>query len=169
LAGKRRLPGTAREAALKALVRFETEGAYLNLMLPSLLQKLTADERSLATRLAVGTVQHLNTLDWVINLYSRKSIDTFTPWIHNLLRLSAYQILYLDRIPGYAAVNEAVRLARRFGHRGVAGLVNALLRRVAEQAETLPWPDYEKKPVEYLSLRHSLPQWLGAGPITKGF
>lgn len=162
MAGKRRLPGTAREAALKALVRFETEGAYLNLMLPSLLQKLTADERSLATRLAVGTVQHLNTLDWVINLYSRKSIDTFTPWIHNLLRLSAYQILYLDRIPGYAAVNEAVRLARRFGHRGVAGLVNALLRRVAEQAETLPWPDYEKKPVEYLSLRHSLPQWLAA-------
>lgn len=151
---------SAREAALRSLVRVEQDGAYLNLALPSLLQNLPADERSLAVQLATGTIQRLNTLDWTVDLFSRKSIETFTPWVRNLLRLSAYQILYLDRIPDYAVVDEAVNLARRFGHRGVAGLVNALLRQIAKQAKSLPWPDPEHDPMEYLSLKHSYPLWL---------
>lgn len=156
---------SAREAALRALVRVEADGAYLNLALPAYLQDLAGDERSLAVQLAAGTVQRLNTLDWSINLFSRRSSDTFTPWIRNLLRLSAYQIIYLDRIPDYAVVDEAVNLARRFGHSGVAGLVNALLRRIADQGSELPWPNQNKNPVEYLSLRHSQPQWLVARAI----
>ncbi len=151
---------SAREAALRALVRVEQDGAYLNLTLPPLLHNLTAEERALAVQLASGAIQRLNTLDWAINTFSRRSTKTFTPWIRNLLRLSAFQILYLDRIPDYAVVDEAVSLARRFGHRGVAGLVNALLRRLAAECAALPWPDRKRRPVEYLSLTQSQPQWL---------
>jgi 16S rRNA (cytosine967-C5)-methyltransferase len=157
----------ARETALRALVRVEVDGAYLNLALPVLLEKLSGDERSLAVQLAAGTIQRLNTLDWIVNLFSRRSSDTFTPWIRNLIRLSAYQIIYLDRIPDYAVVDEAVRLARRFGHRGVARLVNALLRRISDQAAALPWPDRDKYPLEYLSLKHSQPQWLVARMVDR--
>ncbi len=153
-------PKGAREAALRALVRVEEDGAYLNLVLPSLLQNVSPVERALAVQIATGTIQRLNTVDWVINLYSRRNLDTYTPWLRNLLRLSAYQILFLDRVPHYALVNEAVRLARRFGHRGVAGLTNALLRRIAAESTGLPWPDSTVKPAEYLSLKHSQPLWL---------
>lgn len=150
----------ARETALRALVRVEQDGAYLNLALPALLHNLSPEDRSLAVQLAAGTIRHLNTLDWSLNNFSRRSVGTFTPWIRNLLRLSAFQILYLKGIPDYAAVYEAVRLARRYGHRGVAGLVNALLRRLASGQNDLPWPDRERRPDEYLSLKHSHPQWL---------
>ena len=164
---KKKTRRSAREAALRALVRVEQDGAYLNLALPALLNNFTADERALAVQLAAGTIQRLNTLDWAVNLFSRRSIETFTPWVRNLLRLSAYQIIYLDRIPDYAVVDEAVNLARRFGHRGVAGLVNALLRRLAAEREDFPWPDSGQFPVEYLSLRYSLPRWLAARMINR--
>lgn len=150
----------AREAALRALVRVEENGAYLNLVLPSLLQNFSPAERALAVQIATGTIQRLNTIDWVINLYSRRTLDTYTPWLRNLLRLSAYQMLFLDRVPHYAIVNEAVRLARRFGHRGVAGLTNALLRRIGAESANLLWPDPTVKQAEYLSLKHSQPLWL---------
>ncbi len=153
-------PKTAREAALRALVRVEKDGAYLNLALPSLLSGLDPAERALAVQLSAGTIQRLNTLDWSLNLFSHRAIEKLTPWVRNLLRLSAYQLLYLDRIPDYAAVNEAVRLARRFGHRGVAGLTNALLRRLVKEKASLPWPDRDSRPADYLALKHSQPRWL---------
>jgi len=150
----------AREAALRALVRVEQDGAYLNLAFPSILEGLPAEERALAVRMARGTVQRLNTLDWALNLFLRRSLDTMTPWIRNLLRLGAYQALYLENVPAYALVDQSVRLARRFGHRGVAGLVNAVLRRVAQNADQLPWPDRNSRPLEYISLAHSHPRWM---------
>jgi len=150
----------AREAALKALFRVEQDRAYLNLVLPGQLQGLKGDERSLAARLAAGTLQRLNTIDWSLSLFLRRSLSELTPWIRNLLRLSAYQLLYLNRVPAYAAIDEAVYLARRFGHRGVAGLVNAVLRRLDTESGALPWPDPGANPVQYLSLRQSQPEWL---------
>lgn len=151
---------TAREAALRALVRVEQDGAYLNLAFPSLLESLPPEERALAVRLARGTLQRLNTLDWALDLYCRRPVGTLTPWIRNLLRLGAYQTLYMKNIPAYASVDQSVRLARRFGHRGVAGLVNAVLRRLDRESERLPWPDPDRSPLEYISLVHSHPRWL---------
>ncbi len=150
----------AREAALRALVRVEQDGAYLNLALPALLKPLPAEERALAFRLARGTLQRLNTLDWALDLFCRRPAGTLTPWIRNLLRLGAYQALYMEKIPDYALVDQSVRLARRFGHRGVAGLVNAVLRRLAREADLLPWPDPASSPLDYISLVHSHPRWL---------
>lgn len=150
----------AREAALRALVRFERDGAYLNLALPPLLSGLDARERALVVKLAGGTVQRLNTIDWAIELYSRRPLETYTPWIRNILRLGAFQIIYLESIPGYAAVNSSVQLGRRHGHRGVAGLINAVLRKIEANRDKLPWPEPSERPLEYLSLIHSLPPWM---------
>lgn len=160
MTGKVKGQVSAREAALRALVRVEQDQAYLNLALPPYLKTLGSNDRALAMQLATGTMQRLNTLDWAIGLYSRRPLHSFTPWLRNLLRLSAYQIIYLDRIPDYAAVDEAVRLAYRFGHRGVASLANALLRRLAAQASNLPWPEGQQNRAEQLSLRESHPLWL---------
>ena len=151
---------TAREAALKALIRVERDRAYLNFALKPLLSELPPRERALAHQIAGGTVQRLNTLDWVLGLLLKHRLSALTPWIRNILRLSAYQLLYLERIPAYAAVDEAVQLARRYGHRGVAGLVNAVLRRLARRGTDLPWPGKETAPAAYLSLRYSMPIWL---------
>ncbi|MDW7738737.1 MAG: 16S rRNA (cytosine(967)-C(5))-methyltransferase RsmB [Bacillota bacterium] len=150
----------AREAALKALVRLEQDQAYLNLALPALLTELEQEDRALAARLATGTVRMLNSLDWMLGLFLKHPLESLTPWIRNLLRLSAYQIIYLERIPDYAAVDEAVALSRRYGHRGVAGLVNAVLRKLVAESKSLPWPEREQQPVEYLSLKYGLPVWL---------
>lgn len=150
----------AREIALRALVRVEQDGAYLNLFLPVLLQGITDEERSLAVKLATGTLQRLNTIDWAVGLFAKRSLTSLTPWIRNILRMSAYQLLYLDRVPDYAVVDEGVRLARRFGHHGVAGLVNALLRRLAREAAALPWPERDSNLPAYLSLYYSHPEWL---------
>lgn len=160
MTGSTKKPRSAREATLHALVRYEQDLAYLNLALPAVVNHLPEDERSLAVYLAGGTIQRLNTIDWALNLYSRRPIDSMTPWVRNLLRLSAYQLLYMERIPAYAAVNEAVKLARRYGHRGVAGLANALLRRLSAKADDLPWPDRDKAAEKYLALKYSIPEWL---------
>ncbi len=157
----------AREIALRALVRVEQDDAYLNLVLPSLASGACPEERALAVQLAKGTVQRLNTLDWALGQFLNRSINTLTPWVRNLLRLGAYQILYLDRIPDYAAVDQSVSLARRFGHRGVAGLVNAVLRRLNQNAAYLSWPDIKKRPLEYLSLKYSYPEWLVSRAINR--
>jgi len=156
--GKR--PLTAREAALTALVRIERDGSYLNLVLPPLTKNFPDQERALASRLAAGALQHLNTIDWALTLYLKSPLNRLTPHIRNLLRLSAYQLLYLDRVPAYAAVDEAVDLARRYGHRGVSSLANAVLRRLAAQKNDLPWPDIRANPSEALSLRFSHPLWM---------
>jgi 16S rRNA (cytosine967-C5)-methyltransferase len=151
---------TAREAALQALYRVERDGAFLNLVMPPLLKKLPPPERALARELASGTIRRCNTLDWTLGLFLKRPLGELTAWMRNLLRLAAYQLLYLERIPPHAAVDEAVKLARRYGHRGVAGLANAVLRRLAAAGKDLPWPDPALRPVEHLALQESHPPWL---------
>ena len=162
-----RSPVKARETALRALVRVEQDEAYLNLALPPLLKSLPAEERALAVYLAKGVLQRLNTLDWALNLFCHRPINALTPWIRNLLRLGAYQCLYMERVPGYALVDQSVKLARRYGHRGVAGLVNAVLRKLVREKNQLPWPDPGQQPIEYISLKHSHPQWIVARALER--
>ena len=152
----------AREAALVILKEVEEKDAYLNLVLNRVLSQRSFPpaERSLLTELAYGVIQHLHTLDWVISLYSTRSLEKLTPWIRNILRMGTYQLLYLERIPEAAAVDEAVKLAHRYGHKGVAGLVNAVLRKISRAKDNLPWPSREQEPALYLSLHYAYPLWM---------
>lgn len=140
----------------------EVEGAYANLVVDRLLREAPLDqkERSLFTELVYGTLRWRKTVDWVLAPLVRAGLEELTPWIRNLLRLSAYQLLFLDRIPPSAAGSEAVKLAYRYGHRGVAGLVNGVLRSLSRQGREWQPPHAEEDPVAHLAVRCSHPEWM---------
>lgn len=153
---------SARDGALVVLREVETQDAYVNLALNRVLGKhsFSSKDRALLTELSYGVLQRLNTVDWALSLYLERPLQQLTPWIRNILRLGAYQICFLERVPPSAAVDEAVKQAHRYGHQGVAGLVNAVLRKLAGSAEKLPWPSARRKPDQYLSLYYSYPLWM---------
>lgn len=167
-AGRGRRPPTgkplsARELALEALNRVETEGAYSNLLLNGLLRSNPLDraDAALATELVYGTIQRRRTLDYFLARFVAKGWDKLEIGVRNLLRMSLYQIHYLDRIPDHAAVNEAVAIAKRRGHAGISGLVNAVLRNIVRRKAELVVPQ-SLAPVERIALEHSYPDWLVA-------
>ena len=87
----------------------------------------------LLTELTYGVTRWRNKLDWLINSFLKKNIYSFNPWIRNILRLGTYQLIYLNKIPAYAAINESVESAKKHGHQGLANLINAVLRRIEEK------------------------------------
>ncbi len=152
---------SARKVALDVLTKVEKDRSYSNLQLNQSLQaaQLERVDAALATELVYGTIQRLNTLDWILEPYVKKGIEKLELWVRVMLRLSVYQVYYLDRIPDHAVVNEAVELAKAQGHRGVANLINGVLREVirSKDARTIPEDvDWIKK----ISLQHSHPEWL---------
>ncbi len=153
---------TARELALRLLKEVEEKESYINLALNRMLSKISleGEERSFLTELTYGVVQRRNTLDWVISRYSRRPLEEMTAWIRNILRMGAYQLLYMERVPDSAAVDEAVKLSHRYGHKGVSGLVNAVLRKISYERENIPWPSRDTDPARYLSLYYSYPLWM---------
>lgn len=154
-------PVSPRELALNVLTQVEQEGAYSNLLLNTALQKasLSRADAGLATELVYGTISRLNTLDYFLNRFVNKGMAKLQPWVRALLRLSLYQIMYLDRIPEHAAVSEAVNLAKRRGHQGISGMVNGVLRSVLRQKEILEIPG-DLPAARRIALRHSHPEWL---------
>ncbi|WP_456290411.1 16S rRNA (cytosine(967)-C(5))-methyltransferase RsmB [Paenibacillus sp. AK002] len=146
---------------MNVLTQVEQEGAYSNLLLNSALQKssLAKSDAGLATELIYGTISRLNTLDYFLNKFVNKGVRKLQPWVRALLRISLYQIVYLDRIPDHAVVSEAVNLAKRRGHQGISGMVNGVLRNILRQKETLAIPE-DMTDAQHISLLHSHPQWL---------
>jgi len=154
---------SARRIALEILYKIEAKNAYSRVALDSALSshELSKEDRALVTELVYGVIRHLNTLDWVLNTYSfKRKIEEFSPYVRNILRLGAYQLMYLDRIPAYAAINEAVEISKEFEHSGIVSLVNALLRAVSDNMEDIVYPDPQKNLSQYLSIKYSHPQWL---------
>lgn len=151
----------AREIALEVLYKIEKEEAYSNLELNGALSKYnpTTKERALTTELVYGVLRRRNTLDWLIEYFSQRPLEKTTVWIRNILRLSAYQLLYLDRIPVSAVCNEGVKLAKKKGHLGVSKFVNGILRNMARNLDNFPWPDEDNLP-HHISIKYSHPFWM---------
>ena len=154
-------PSSAREVALDVLVRVDEEGAYSNLLLNTTLQKsgLSREDAGLTTELVYGTISRLITLDFVLETFVSKGIAKLQPWVRSLLRLSLYQILYLDRIPPHAAVNEAVNISKKRGHQGISGMVNGVLRSVLRAGDLPVFPE-KLSEAKRISLQHSHPLWM---------
>lgn len=131
---------TAREAAWTALQRWRKNGAWSDAALNAVLQSAQLEPRdaALAARICYGTLQNLTLLDHYLSVYCTTPLQKLEPKVLDLLRLSAYQIVLLDKVPPRAAVNEAVALCRKGGCARASGLVNAVLRRVAEHRDALP-------------------------------
>lgn len=152
---------SSRELAMDILVRVEQQMAYSNIALNQALQKanLPRNEAGLVTELVYGTIQRLNTIDYLLNRFLSKGVKKLEPWVRNLLRLSLYQIQFLDRIPPHAAVNEAVTIAGRKGHKGISGMVNAVLRNMLRQPEKLQIPT-DVPTIQKIALTYSHPEWM---------
>ncbi|KGA82740.1 16S rRNA methyltransferase [Lysinibacillus fusiformis] len=149
--------GNVRDAALSILLAVDKNQAYSNLLLNETIKrhKIEAKDRALLTELTYGTLQHKMTLDYYLEPFIRGSIDHWVRW---LLRISLYQMQYLTRIPAHAAVNEAVEIAKRRGHRGIASTVNGILRSVLRQG--VPAITDIENPIERLAIETSHPIWL---------
>ena len=147
---------TAREAALRALVACEQQGAWSDGFLKKILRTAGLDSRdaALTTRLCFGVLQNRLLLDYYLGKLSTVKLEKMEPAVRNSLRLGAYQVLFLDRVPDHAAVSEAVDLARK-GSKNPrsAGLVNGVLRSLVRQKDSL-------EPPEDPAVRYSHPQWL---------
>ena len=143
-----------RETALKALVKVEKDGAYLNIVMRDILFSSDMDDRdkALATNLAFGVLKNKLYIDNIIAHLSSVKLKKLSVWIHNILRIGIYSIKFLDRIPHSATVNECVRLARRYGHSSSAGYVNALLRNAVKSGDFLP---EDNSSPEYMSIKYS--------------
>ena len=149
----------AREIALEILTRVEEDRAFADLLLDHHLSTGDLDPRDcgLATELTYGVLRWRGRLDAYLRETSHRPLATLPSWLRNLLRLGAYQCLFLDRVPPHAAVHESVKLARERGHEGIALFVNAVLRTLLRKGRALPEPD---DPIEALALRHAFPPWL---------
>ena len=153
---------TARDLARGVLERVELGGAYASRALAAALDRASGfgpEDRALATELVYGVLRRRARLDRALAPIARTGLDRLDPRVRVALRVAAYQILFLDRVPAYAAVDDAVEACKRIGGRGVAGLANALLRRLARVGEP-PLPDAAVNPRGYLTDAAGFPPWL---------
>lgn len=158
--GKQSSISPARWWAWEILQRVERDGAYLDRVLEVVLRRseLRAPDRALLTELVHGVVRWKRWLDFVLQSFSEHPLQRYPLPILTALRLGAYQLLYLERVPAYAAVHQVVELVKPYG-KAAAGLVNALLRALQRQGDALPEPAVVDV-VQRLSLLHSYPEWI---------
>ena len=121
---------------------------------------LEENERAFLKRLLDGVTERRITLDYVIDSFAKVPMRKQKPPIRVLLRLGAYQILYMDFIPDYSAVDECVKLARKKGLSDLSGVVNAVLRNISRNKENISWPDKNEDVVKYMSVKYSAPEWI---------
>lgn len=144
-----------RELCLEVIVEILERGEYIHHVLNQVFTKnmyLEKRERSFISRVSEGTVEYLIQLDWVIDHFSKTKVRAMKPFIRNLLRMSVYQILYMDQVPDAAACNEAVKIAVKRGFHGLKGFVNGVLRTISRESSQLVF--------DSLSVQYAMPQWL---------
>jgi ribosomal RNA small subunit methyltransferase RsmB len=153
---------SARELAFLSLLKCEEAQKFSNLEVDAVIRKhgLTGPERALYTNLVYGTIERKITLDYLIEKFSSVKFASIEPKVLCILRLGAYQLMYLDRIPARAACDESVELSKLYCNRGASGFVNAVLREFTRRMDKLPLPDQNTEPYKYMSVVYSCPEWL---------
>ena len=153
------MASASRSVAHRVLVRVFDEGAYADRAFAGEAAGLDARDRAFAQRIAYGAIQRVRTLDHAVEEIGGRSVAMLDVPVRAALRLGAYELAYLDGVPPRASVNEAVELVRAAGAGRATGLVNAVLRRVAEQIRPLLAALRDDTP-EQAALKHSYPDWI---------
>ncbi len=153
----RRVEGS-RLVAARVLDRVRERDAFANLVLPRAVTdaRLEPRDAALASELVYGTLRMRAALDWVLSLHADRPLSEVDPPVLDRLRLGAYQLLF-TQVPAYAAVSETVELV---GAAGAQRFANAILRRVADQKDAIPWPSREGDLEAFLRVRYSHPGWI---------
>ena len=153
----------ARTCAVKLIVRFERSDSWLDKLIDSEIRsnkKLNDFDKSLLNELVHGVVRWVRRLDWFLNGFYRGNYEKCVPELKNAMRVALYQILFLNKIPYSAAVNEAVEYIKRLHGDKHAGVVNGLLRTIIRTLDSLVWPTRDIDEVNYLGIIQSHPNWL---------
>lgn len=150
-----------REAASAVLLRIQREGAHADQLMDRELAAgmLSGPDRGLFAELVFGVLRRQGTLDYILTGLLTQPLERLEPRVLILLRVGLYQLVYLDRIPESAAVNETVNLVKR-SHPRAAGLANAVLRNYLRNRDTVTYPDRTAAPAASVAARHSQPPWL---------
>ncbi len=154
---------SAREIVLDILLALEREEELSHRLIAAVLDKydyLESRDKAFIKRLAEGTIEREIELDYYLDHFSSVPVKKMKPVIRCLLRMSVYQLLYMDTVPDSAVCNEACKLAGKRRFQNLKGFVNGVLRRAAREKEHLPLPDEEGHYEEYLSVKYSCPRFL---------
>ena len=152
-----------REIILDMLLELEKTDAYVNLLLADVLEKydcLDSREKAFIKRVTEGTVERRIQIDYILDGISKVPVAKMKPLIRALLRSGVYQILFMDAVPDAAVCNESVRIAKRRKFVSLQGYVNGVLRNISRQKQTISYPDRQKRPITYMSVMYSMPEWL---------
>lgn len=152
-----------REVVLDILLELEKSEEYSNILIASALEKydyLDGKEKAFIKRVCEGTIEREIQIDYVLDQYSKTPVMKMKPLIRELLRMSVYQLLFMEHIPAAAVCNEAVKLAKKRRFQSLQGYVNGVLRTVDREKNKIAYPDKEKAWEAYLSVRYSMPLWL---------
>jgi len=152
-----------RMIALMTLVDVLENDKYSHIVINEVLKKyqyMSKTNRAFFKRLTEGTIEYKIQLDYIIDCFSNTPSKKMKPIIRNILRMSVYQIKYMDSVPTSAACNEAVKLAKKKGFYNLKGFVNGVLRNIARNIDNIKYPDKEKDKVKYLSVMYSTPEWI---------
>jgi 16S rRNA (cytosine967-C5)-methyltransferase len=153
-----------REVIIDLLMKVEKEETYLQLALKEVLQNkeiLQSDEgkdKAFITEIAVGTMKYQMRIDYIINQFSKVPTHKMKPFIKTSLRIAVYQMLFMEKIPTSAAINEGVKLVHKRKMSNLAGFVNGVLRSIDRQKGQIKYPEVGS--VAYLSVYYSLPEWM---------
>ncbi len=150
----------ARSTVAKLLLKMESGGSYSNILLDSALDEsgLSERDKAFAAALFYGVTERKMTLDFIISQYCTSGLSSLKPETRTVLRCGIYQILYMGSVPDSAAVNESVKLCKKLGQYGAAGLVNGLLRNFIRSGKRVDYSGLS--PVERLAMEFSAPQWI---------
>ncbi|HKM35653.1 MAG TPA: 16S rRNA (cytosine(967)-C(5))-methyltransferase RsmB [Lachnospiraceae bacterium] len=152
-----------REIVLDMLLLIEKQEAFSNQLIKDVLNKydyLSGQEKAFIKRLFEGTLERQIELDFDLNQISSVPVRKMKPLIRSLLRMSAYQILFMDGVPDAAAVSEAVKLTGKRKFQNLKGYVNGVLRNLTSNKDKLKTPDEKTEPFQYLSVVYSMPEWI---------
>lgn len=152
-----------REIILDTLLALERGEEFSHKLIKAVLDKynyLDGRDKAFIKRVTEGTIERQLELDYYLNHFSSVPVRKMKPLIRCLLRMSTYQLLYMDAVPDSAVCNEACKLAAKRKFHNLKGFVNGVLRNIAKNKENLPLPDEKKDFAEYLSVKYSMPEWL---------
>lgn len=152
-----------REIVLDILLELSRGNEYSNILISAVLDKydyLDGREKAFIKRVSEGCIERRIQIDYVLDQFSKTPVRKMKPLIRELLRMSTYQLLFMEHIPDAAVCNEAVKLAKKRKFQTLQGYVNGVLRNIARGREEIVYPDRKTSFQEYLSVHYSTPLWL---------
>ncbi|WP_217585653.1 16S rRNA (cytosine(967)-C(5))-methyltransferase RsmB [Lentibacillus saliphilus] len=152
-------PHQLRMAILDVLIKIEQKSGYSHLVISHEInqQHISKKDEGLFTEIVYGTMQRKMTIDFYLDAFLKRN-QKLQPWVKMLLRMSVYQMVYLDKVPDHAIIHEAVEIAKQRGHKGIASLINGVLRNI--QRKGVPDLASITPEAKQLAIATSHPEWL---------